>query len=196
MGYSFRIDHLWTLKILAVLLLLSFAALRADDAPGELETCTFVAHTPVGTLSGACMTQNLPAPGFRERWKLTLTFDQHSAEQAAKVQPDQFYDMFRAQSLEDGSSALILPLWGDLLVVPDTPEYISEVQATAPLYETRPHRITISQISNVPFTLEFLFEERTEDFDSARRSPSPEWMLKYLSSFERLGTNRPDGFAL
>src|SRR5206468_1046720 len=97
-------------------------------------------------------------------------------------------------SLEDGSSALILPLWGDLLVVPDTLEYISEIQATAPLYETRPHRITISQTSNAPLTLEFLFEERTEDFDPVCRTPSSEWMLKYLASFERLGTNRPDGF--
>src|SRR6266478_1417523 len=168
-----------TLKPLVALLLLPFAALRADDAPGELETCTFVAHTPVGTLSGACTTQNLPASGFSERWKLTLTFDQHSAGQAAKVQPDRFYDMFRAQSLEDGSSTLILPLWGDLLVGPDSPEYISEIQATAPLYETRPHRITISQISNAPLTLEFLFEERTEDFDPVCRTSSSEWMLKY-----------------
>jgi len=183
-----------SLKIFAVLLLLPLSALRAGDDSGELETCTFLAHTPVGTLSGVCTTQNLPAPGFRERWKLTLTFDRQSAEQAAKLQPDKFYDMFRAQSLEDGSSALILPLWGDLLVVPDAPEYISEIRATAPLYETRPHRITISQMSNQPLTLEFLFEERSKDFDPVSRSPSPAWMLKYLTSFERLGTNRPDGF--
>ena len=48
-----------TVKPLAVLLLLPFVALRADEAPGDLETCTFVAHTPVGTLSGACTTQDL-----------------------------------------------------------------------------------------------------------------------------------------
>ena len=136
----------------------------------------------------------LAAAGFREHWKLTLTFDPQSAELAANLQPDQFYDMFRAQSLEDGRSALVLPLWGDLLVDPDTPEYISEIQATAPLYETRPHRITILKISNAPLTLEFLFEERVEDFDPVSRSPSPEWMQKYLASFQRLGTNRPDGF--
>jgi len=44
-------------------------------------------------------------------------------------------------------------------------------------------------------TLEVLFEERSKDFDPVRRTLSPEWMLKYLASFQRLGTNRPDGFS-
>jgi hypothetical protein len=180
--------------LLTLLLLCSSVALRADDSD-EVEPCTFVANTPVGTLSGKCTTQNLPAPGFSEHWRLTLTFDPQSAAQAAKMQADQFYDMFRAQSLGDGSSALSLPLWGDFHLIPDDPEYLAEIQATAPLYETRPHKITISQVSNAPLTMEFLFEERPEDFDPVLRAPSVEWMLNYLESFHRLGTNRPDGFA-
>jgi hypothetical protein len=181
--------------LLVLLLLRPSVALRADDNSGEVETCTFVAHTPVGTLNGKCTTQNLPEPGFREHWKLTLTFDSQSVGQATRVRPDQFYDMFRAQSLEEGGSTLILPLWGDFLLIPDDQEYLAEIQATAPLYETRPHRITISQVSNAPLTMEFLFEERLEDFDPVLRAPSLEWMLNYLESFYRLGTNRPDGFA-
>jgi hypothetical protein len=180
--------------LLAALLLSPSPFLRADD-PDEIEPCSFVAHTPQGTVSGECTTQVIERPGFREYWKLTLTFDPQSADLAAKLRPQHFYDMFRAQSLEDGSSALILPLWGDLLVKPEEPEYLAEIAATAPLYETRPHEITISQISNAPLTLEFLFEERVKDFDLARRSPSPEWMVRYLESFYRLGTNRPDGFS-
>ena len=31
--------------------------------------------------------------------------------------------------------------------------------------------------------------ERSEDFDPVRRSPSLEWMINYLESFDRLGTN-------
>ena len=181
--------------LFALLLLCPSVALRADDDSGEIESCTFVAHTPVGTLSGRCTTQNLPAPGFREHWKLTLTFDPQSAGQVAKVRPDQFYDMFRAQSLEDGSSTLILPLWGDFVLKPDDPEYLNEIQATAPIYETRPHEITISVVSTAPLTIEFLFTEHSKDFNVARRSPSAEWMIKYLESFYRLGTNRPDGFS-
>ena len=169
--------------------------LRAGDDYGEVEPCSFVAHTPIGTLSGACTTQNMPTPGFKEYWKLTLTFDQQSARQAARLQPDHFYDMFRSQSLEDGSSTLILPLWGDFLLIPDEREYLAEIQATAPLYETRPHEITISLVSNAPLTVEFLFTERSEDFNVARRLPSLEWMINYLESFRRLGTNRPDGFS-
>jgi hypothetical protein len=169
--------------------------LRADDDSGEVERCSFMAHTPIGTLSGACTTQNLPTPGFKEYWKLTLTFDQQSATQAAKLQPDYFCDMFRSQALEDGSSTLILPLWGDFLLKFDSPEYIAETQTEAPIYETRPHEIRISVVSNAPLTVEFLFTEHSKDFNVARRSPSAEWMIQYLESFYRLGTNRPDGFS-
>ena len=186
-----------TLKILLFIALLFAPSmfLRADDDFGEVEPCSFLAHTPVGTLSGACTTQNIPTPGFKEYWKLTLTFDEQSATQAGRLQPDSFYDMFRSQSLEDGSSTLILPLWGDFVLKPDDPEYLAEIQATAPLYETRPHEITISLVSNAPLTAEFLFTERSEDFNVARRLPSLEWMIDYLESFRRLGTNRPDGFS-
>ena len=98
------------------------------------------------------------------------------------------------QSLEDGSSTVILPLWGDFLIKPSDPEYIVEIQASAPICETRPHEIAISQISNAPLTVEFLFKEHSGDFDPAQ-SLSFEWILKYLESFRRLGTNRPDGFS-
>jgi hypothetical protein len=177
------------------LLLAPSMLLRADDDSDEVEPCTFVAHTPIGTLSGACTTQNIPTPDFKEYWKLTLTFDEQSATLAARLQPDYFYDMFRSQSLEDGSSTLILPLWGDFFLKPDDPEYIAEIQATAPLYETRPHEITISVVSTAPLTVEFLFTEHSKDFDVGRRSPSAEWMINYLESFYRLGTNRPEGFS-
>jgi hypothetical protein len=183
------------IPLLIALLFAQSAFLRADDDPDAVEPCTFVAHTPIGTLSGACTTQNIPTPGFKEYWKLTLTFDQQSATQAARLQPDYFYDMFRSQSLEDGSSTLILPLWGDFFLKPDNPEYLAEIQATAPLYETRPHEIRISLVSTAPLTVEFLFTEHSKDFNVARRSPSAEWMIEYLESFYRLGTNRPDGFS-
>ena len=182
--------------LLFITLLFALSSLQhADDDPDEVEACSFVAHTPVGTLSGACSTQNIPTPNFKEYWKLTLTFDEQSATQAARLQPDYFYDMFRSQSLEDGRSTLILPLWGDIVLKPDNPEYIAEIQGTAPLYETRPHEIRISVVSTAPLTLELLLTEHSRDFNVARRSPSAEWMIKYLESFYRLGTNRPDGFA-
>src|SRR5260370_16769303 len=99
------------------------------------------------------------------------------------------------KSVEDGSSTLILPVWGELVVKRDSPEGLAEIEATAPLYETRPHEITISVVSTAPLTVEFLFTEYSKDFDVALRSPSAEWMIKYLESFYRLGTNRPDGFS-
>jgi hypothetical protein len=114
------------LKILFLALLFTpSTCLRAGDDPSEVESCTFVAHTPVGTLGGACTTQNIPTPGFKEYWKLTLTFDQQSAAPAARLQADYFYDMFRSQSLENGSSTLILPLWGDFFLKPGNPEYLA-----------------------------------------------------------------------
>ena len=163
----------FTLKSLLLLALLFAPStfLRADDDSGEVEPCSFVAHTPVGTLSGACTTQNIPTPGFKEYWKLTLTFDRQSETQAARLLSDSFYDMFRSQSLEDGSSTLVLPLWGDFVLKPDDPEYLDEIQATAPIYETRPHEITISVVSIAPLTIEFLFTEHSKDFNVARRSP-------------------------
>jgi hypothetical protein len=183
------------LLLLAVLLLSPSTSLSGDYYPNKIEPCSFVAHTPLGSVSGSCTTQAIDTPGFWEYWILRLTFDPQSVGIAAKLQPDRFYDMFRAQSLGDGSSALILPLWGDLIVTPTDPDYLAEMAVTAPLYETRPHEITISQISNAPLTFEFIFEERVEDFDPVKRVPSPDWMLKYLDSFYRLGTNRPDGFS-
>ena len=52
---------------------------------------------------------------------------------------------------------------------------LADIAVTAPLYRTPPHEIAISQIGMRVFDLE--------------------WMLQYLRSFYRLGTNRPDGFS-
>ncbi len=188
-----------TMKILLFIALLFAPStfLRADDDSGEAEHPAPLWRTRQSTHfpAASCTTQDIPTPGFKEYWKLTLTFDQQSATQAAKLQPDHFYDMFRSQGLEDGSSTLILPLWGDFLLKFDSPGYVAETQVTAPIYETRPHEITISVVSNAPLTVEFLFTEDSKDFNLVRRSPSAEWMIKYLESFYRLGTNRPDGFS-
>ena len=181
--------------LLLAVLLLGPSSLLDAYMTYQVEPCSFVAHTPLGTVSGNCTTQVIDMPGFLEYWKLILTFDPESQAIAAKLQPDHFYDMFRAQSLEDGSSALSLPLWGDLILTPTDPDYLAQMAATAPLYETRPHTITISQVSNAPLTFEFIFEERVDDFDAVRRAPSAAWMLQYLESLYRLGTNRPDGFS-
>src|SRR5258707_6541126 len=84
---------------LVLLLLCPCPFMHADeDDSDEVEPCSFGAHTPLGTLSGNCTTQNITTPGFRWFWKLTLTFDPQSADRAARLQPDHFYDMFRAQS--------------------------------------------------------------------------------------------------
>jgi hypothetical protein len=181
--------------ILTVLLGSLPTPLRADDFD-EIQPCRFIAHTTVGTVSGSCTTQQLPAPGFNWRWKLTLRFNAQTATKARQLHPDQFYDMMRAQSAEDGSDIIVLPLWGDLRVLPTTEEYADYIRSTAPLYETRPCMITVSQTSDSPFTLELLFEEREDDFNPLLRMPSAEWWSNYLQCYFRLGTNRPDGFSL
>ena len=51
-------------RLLIVLFLLcSPAFLRADDARGEVQPCFFVAHTPIGTLTGNCTIQTFDALG-------------------------------------------------------------------------------------------------------------------------------------
>ena len=170
--------------------------LQADaEDPNEIQPCTFEAHTSMGTITGLCSTQNIPTPGFNVRWKLTLNPDRQSMDVAKNLQPDHFYDMVRAQSLEDGGSTVILPLWGDFRIKPTSEEYIDAIKVTAPLYETRPTEIRMSQISSTPLTFELLFEERHKDFVPVLRMPSREWVIRYLESFYRLGTNRPDGFS-
>jgi hypothetical protein len=168
---------------------------RADEFD-EVQPCVFEAHTTVGTVSGVCATQQLPAPGFNWRWKLTLTFDDRTAATARQLRPDRFYDIMRAQSAEDGTDIIVLPLWGDLRVLPTVEEYRDDISSTAPVYECRPTVITISQTSDSPFTLELLFEERQDDFNLVSRMPSAEWWGEYLQCYFRLGTNRPDGFSI
>ncbi len=159
------------------------------------EPCTFTAHTNAGTVSGTCATIQVPLPGYHSRWTLTLEFDAASTMFATQLKPDQFADMVRTQSAEDGTDLLILPLWGDLEVVPTKLAYLNMLKATAPLYETRPNLITITQTSNAPFTLVMLFEEPAEYLNLAARMPSPEWWSKYVESYYRLGTNRTTGFS-
>jgi hypothetical protein len=55
--------------------------------------------------------------------------------------------------------------------------------------------ITVSQLSNTPFTLELLFEEPQDYLNLVSRMPGLEWWDKYLKSYYRLGTNRPTGFS-
>jgi hypothetical protein len=157
----------------------------ADDAT-ELYGCSFIGHTPAGTLTGSCTTQGQPEAGYIARWKFTLMFDQQSSAAAAAIKPDQFYDMLRGQCLEDGSFTTILPLWGDFLVKPEDPDYISGNMGCAPIYQVAPSVISISQTSAAPMTIELLIEERLLDYDESTGLPTQEWTFQYLESFRRL----------
>jgi hypothetical protein len=183
------------IKLLATALLVSVMPLSATDYDNYPEPCTFVAHTTVGTVSGTCATLQVPLPGYHSRWSLTLKFDASSIALASQLRPDQFDDMVRTQSVENGTDIIVLGLWGDLEVVPTIPAYLALLQSLSPLYETRPNLITISQTSNVPFTLVMLFEEPSGYLDLTTRRPSPEWWDGYQKSYYRLGTNRPTGFS-
>jgi hypothetical protein len=183
-------------KLILAALLLWWPALADDNSDDDVSMCRFQAHTTVGTVSGDCTTQDLPTHGYNSRWQLALTFDDKTATLARQLKPDQFCDMVRAQSTEDGTDIVVLSLWGDLEIVPSDPEYFDQVKETAPTYETRPNIITISQTSDSPLTLEILFEEPEEYFDVATRTPSAEWWGLFQQSLYRLGTNRPNGFSI
>jgi hypothetical protein len=185
-------------KLIATALLLFLVVLvRADDNyyDNYPEPCTFTAHTNAGTVSGTCATLQVPLPNYHSRWTLTLQFDAASTMFATQLKPDQFADMVRTQSAEDGTDLIILPLWGDLEVVPTKLAYLNMLKATAPLYETRPNLITITQTSNAPYTLVMLLEEPADYLDLVARMPSQEWWTRYMESYYRLGTNRPTGFS-
>ena len=177
-------------------LLVSTAALvRADDYYNYPEPCTFQAHTTLGTVSGTCATLQVPLPGYHSRWTLTLQFDAASRALASQLKPDQFADMVRTQSVENGTDIIVLGLWGDLEVVPTIPAYLADIRAAAPLYETRPNLITITQTSTSPFKLQLLFEEPADYLNLETRRPSEEWWNRYQRSYYRLGTNRAAGFS-
>jgi hypothetical protein len=183
------------IKLIATALLAPVMTLSASDYDNYPEPCTFTAHTTVGTVSGTCATLQKPLTGYHSRWSLTLKFDAASVALAGQLRPDQFDDMVRTQSVENGTDIIVLGLWGDLEVVPTIPSYLALLQSLSPLYETRPNLITISQTSNAPFTLEMLFEEPSGYLDVNTRRPSPEWWDGYQKSYYRLGTNRPTGFS-
>ena len=185
-----------TLTLAALFVCLPLLAQSDESNKEEIMDCTFQAHTTVGDISGTCTTQDLPTAGFNSRWKVTLTFDDKTSSLARQLKPDQFCDLVRAQSTADGTDIVELSLWGDLEVVPSDPEYKDQIKKTAPIYETRPNVITISQTSDTPYVLELLFEEPVEYFDLALRMPTPEWWAHFLTSFYRLGTNRPGGFSI
>jgi hypothetical protein len=168
---------------------------RADDSYNWPEPCTFTAHTTVGTVHGNCATIQLSEPGFRQRWSLTLQFDAASTPLASQLTPIQFADMVRTQSVQDGTDIIVLPLWGDLEVLPTDPAYLALLQSLSPIYETRPNLITITQTSNAPFTLAILFEEPENYLDLVTRKPSMDWYSDYLDSYFRMATNRPGGLS-
>jgi hypothetical protein len=185
-------------KLIAIALFLFPAVLvRADDDYYDKypEPCTFTGHSNAGTVSGTCATLQVPLPNYHSRWTLTLVFDAASTMFATQIKPDQFADMVRTQTAEDGTDLVILPLWGDLELVSTKLAYLNLLKATAPLYETRPNLITITQTSNAPYTLVMLFEEPADYLDLVARMPSQEWWTKYIESYYRLGTNRPTGFS-
>ncbi len=182
--------------LLVSTLVVSTATLvRADDSYNYPEPCTFQAHTTVGTVSGTCATLQAPLPGYHSRWTLTLQFDAASMALASQLKPDQFADMVRTQSVENGADIIVLGLWGDLEVVPTIPAYLADIKAASPIYETRPNLITITQTSTSPFKLQLLFEEPADYLNLDTRRPSEEWWTRYLKNYYRMGTNRPTGFS-
>jgi hypothetical protein len=183
------------IKVIAHVILACSAILASPDTDTDIEPCTFQAHTTVGTVSGKCGTQQLSLPGYHSRWALTLQFDTMSTTLARQLKPDRFADMVRTQSVENGTDIIVLGLWGDLEVIPTDPEYLDQLKAKAPLYETRPNLITITQTRASPLTLQLLFEEPADYLNLETRRPSIEWWNEYLRSYYRLGTNRPTGFS-
>jgi hypothetical protein len=177
-------------KAAFVLLILSASHLLfADEDSGELYTCSFIAHTPVGALSGDCTTQSLPDANSVSRWKMTLAFDQQSSGAALNLKVGYFYDMVRGQCLADGSFTTVMPLWGDLVLTPNDSDYLASNKACSPSAQTVPTLITVSRTSAFPLTLALLFDERRVDFDVNLGLPTFQWFQRYLESFRRLGGN-------
>jgi hypothetical protein len=183
------------IKVIASVILVSSAMLVGADTYNYVEPCTFQAHTTVGTVSGTCGTLQMPLPGYHSRWALTLQFDSASTPLASQLKPDRFADMVRTQSVENGTDIIVMGLWGDLEVVPTKAEYLADIKAASPLYETRPNLITITQTKASPLTLQLLFEEPADYLNLETRKPSADWWNEYLRSYYRLGTNRPTGFS-
>jgi hypothetical protein len=97
--------------------------------------------------------------------------------------------MVRGQCLEDGSIATIIPLWGDFVIRPDDPDYVSSNKACSPAYQVSPGFITLLQINASPLKLRFVFEERLVDYVVATGLTTPQWTIHYLESFRRLQLN-------
>lgn len=182
---------MWRFSAILLCLLIPTFALADDD---ELVPCKFTGHTNAGSISGTCNTQQRILPGYHARWALIMQFDNNTEVIARKLPNDQFADMVRTQSAEDGSDIIGFTLWGDLKVNAVTEEYIELIQSVAPISETRPNFITVTKTSDAPYTLEILFEEPDACLDLVSRQPSVAWWTAYWSSFYRLGTNRSDGF--
>ena len=167
--------------------------LKADQDTGEVYTCSFSAHTPVGTLTGDCTTQSLQDANSISRWKMTLTFDQASSALASNLKAESFYDLVRTQCIADGSFTTVMPLWGDLVIKPDDPDYVAGNIACAPAAQTVPNLIAISVTNASPLTLAFLFDQRRADFNVTLGVPSYEWLMHYWESFRWLSGNPPVG---
>jgi len=163
--------------------------LLADADNSEVYTCTFLAHTPAGSLSGDCTTQSLQDANSLSRWKLTVAFDQQSSLTATKLTADSFYDLVRSQCLADGSFTTLMPLWGDFVITPRDPDYLAGNRACSPAAQTVPDLITICKTSDSPLTLAFLFDQRRVDFDVTLGLPTRQWLAHYWQSFQRLSGN-------
>jgi len=166
------------------------ALLFADEAPGEAHPCTYIGHTPAGTVAGNCTTPGIPAQGFISRWKLTLTCDVPSEIAAAKIKPDAFFDVVRSQCVEDGTFTVVTPLWGDFVLRPDDAGYIRGTQVCAPAYQVSPSVIALSWTNTNPPAIQFLFEVRPVDFDPVQGVPTFRLVRPISSVIPRLADGR------
>ena len=182
--------RLGALLLFFVIPVLVFAA----DDDDELVPCTFTGHTNAGAVSGTCNTQQRLLPNYHARWALIMQFDNNTEIVARRLQNDYFADMVRTQSAEDGSDIVLLSLWGDLKLNAVTEEYIELIKSVAPISETRPNFITVTNTKDSPYTLEILFEEPDDCLNLVTRQPSQAWWTRYWSDYPRLSTNRTDGF--
>lgn len=125
---------------------------------------------------GACISQNLPLPGYNNRYHLIVY--------NLTINDDKFADFVGGNTLLNGTWQIYIPLLGYISVTPNDVSVLNLFSANAEIRETRPQRVTIRHLS--PSIVEILFEEPTQDFDALTSIIGQQWQLDHNADFARL----------
>lgn len=127
-------------------------------------------------VSGPCMSQDMAANGYNNRFRLVLSYSKG-------LEPyPRFADYVKCSAESSGYMTISSPLLGSIAVYPSDGSIRAGIAGNKGQYEVRPQNVTLNKLPGGG--LEILIDEPQADFNG--RLPSRDWIERNIDAFSKM----------